>query len=636
MRPRQLPRSLPIVVACAWLVCAPAIAQDLDLRSAVIAADDARVTSEADRETISRALADPDAGVRVMAVRAIGRTRRAEFMDRAIAALADPSIDVRREAAFAIAHIGTGTRDALGRATTSLLDSLAREQDPLVTAAIAEEVGRLPVENVDALDRVARALRARVPGAPPVVLGVARAAEALARRAARESMTSEPLSALLDSLFETASERTDALAVRVRRLTVTARTADRAIRDADAQVRRLAVALLALRGVPLEAALGWLADPSPLVRHAVVTKLGPWHPTVAERALSDRHINVRLAAIDLLGEQGAYRHPLPAVADGAWHEHAHALVAAARTDAAVATPLITQAASSPVWQVRMYAARAAGHARVRAVLERLVADAHANVRHAALVGWKQAQLDGLTAVATRCLDTDDGQLALEAAQALRGAATSPAVVDALRAALRRFSTDGRDTSRDPREELAARVRELDPQADATLRTIGPAIAAPRLRVPTWQDVLSLEQHQVVLRLNGQRTLTIRLYPRNAPTAVARFVSQVRAGEWNGRTFHRVEPGFVIQGGSPMANEYAGAAAYTRDEFSAMSNVRGTVGISTRGPDTGDGQIFVNLVDNHRLDFGFTIIGAVAARDTLLDDLLEGEIIEAAEVVAVAR
>ena len=74
---------------------------------------------------------------------------------------------------------------------------------------------------------------------------------------------------------------------------------------------------------------------------------------------------------------------------------------------------------------------------------------------------------------------------------------------------------------------------------------------------------------------GNRTMVLRLYAEQAPTAVARFVAQVRAGDWNGRTFHRVEPGFVVQGGSPAANEYAGAAAFARDEFSSLSHVRGT-------------------------------------------------------------
>ncbi len=134
---------------------------------------------------------------------------------------------------------------------------------------------------------------------------------------------------------------------------------------------------------------------------------------------------------------------------------------------------------------------------------------------------------------------------------------------------------------------------------------------------------------VTLTFSGNRTLTFRLYAELAPTAVARFVAQVNGGEWNGRTFHRVEPGFVVQGGSPAANEYAGAADFARDEFSSLSHVRGTIGISTRGPDTGDGQIFINLVDNARLDFAYTVLGSLTGDSGLIDDIVEGEVIEMA-------
>jgi cyclophilin family peptidyl-prolyl cis-trans isomerase len=60
--------------------------------------------------------------------------------------------------------------------------------------------------------------------------------------------------------------------------------------------------------------------------------------------------------------------------------------------------------------------------------------------------------------------------------------------------------------------------------------------------------------------------------------------------------------------------------------------RGTVGISTRGHDTGDGQIFVNLVDNVRLDHTYTIVGSVVEGMEAVDGVLEGAVIERAEVV----
>ena len=76
------------------------------------------------------------------------------------------------------------------------------------------------------------------------------------------------------------------------------------------------------------------------------------------------------------------------------------------------------------------------------------------------------------------------------------------------------------------------------------------------------------------------------------------------------------PNFVIQGGSPGANEYDGRRACTCGTRSAAwRNRRGTVGLSTRGRDTGDAQFFINLVDNPRLDFDYTVFGQVDAGST---------------------
>jgi cyclophilin family peptidyl-prolyl cis-trans isomerase len=63
----------------------------------------------------------------------------------------------------------------------------------------------------------------------------------------------------------------------------------------------------------------------------------------------------------------------------------------------------------------------------------------------------------------------------------------------------------------------------------------------------------------------------------------------------------------------------------RDEITTAHHRRGTVGLSTRGRDTGDMQFFVNLVDNPRLDFEYTVFGTVLDEDLpVLDSILEGE------------
>src|SRR5260221_10337728 len=94
----------------------------------------------------------------------------------------------------------------------------------------------------------------------------------------------------------------------------------------------------------------------------------------------------------------------------------------------------------------------------------------------------------------------------------------------------------------------------------------------------------------------------------APITVDRFLTLATKDHYyDGLTVHRVVPNFVVQGGGPGANEYAGHKDYMRDEISAFSaNVRGSVGLSTRGRNTADSQFFVNLVDNPRLDHDYTV------------------------------
>jgi cyclophilin family peptidyl-prolyl cis-trans isomerase len=105
--------------------------------------------------------------------------------------------------------------------------------------------------------------------------------------------------------------------------------------------------------------------------------------------------------------------------------------------------------------------------------------------------------------------------------------------------------------------------------------------------------------------------------------VARFAQLARAGYYDGLTFHRVVPNFVIQGLSPGANEYMGAPRYMRDEAGIVPHLRGAVGISTRGRDTGDGQIFIDLIDLPRLDHDYTVFARVTSGMEVADRILEG-------------
>jgi cyclophilin family peptidyl-prolyl cis-trans isomerase len=123
---------------------------------------------------------------------------------------------------------------------------------------------------------------------------------------------------------------------------------------------------------------------------------------------------------------------------------------------------------------------------------------------------------------------------------------------------------------------------------------------------------------------------LRLFPMDAPTNAWRFARLARAGWFDGLTFHRIAPFFVVQGGSPHANEYEGDGPFTRDEV-GLENRRGTLGVSTRGRDTGDGQLYFNTVDNVRLDHDYTVFAEVVRGMDVVDRMQEGARIRRVEV-----
>jgi cyclophilin family peptidyl-prolyl cis-trans isomerase len=156
------------------------------------------------------------------------------------------------------------------------------------------------------------------------------------------------------------------------------------------------------------------------------------------------------------------------------------------------------------------------------------------------------------------------------------------------------------------------------------------VPLPREPLPTPAELAQLSRTTVALHMRGDGPIVLRLMSDLAPRNAWRFVRLAREGYFDGLTFHRWEPNFVVQGGSPGANEYAGDGPYTRDEVGA-SHWRGTVGLSTRGRDTGDGQFFINLVDNVRLDHDYTVFATVSEGMDVVDRLLEGAVIERVEV-----
>jgi cyclophilin family peptidyl-prolyl cis-trans isomerase/HEAT repeat protein len=469
--------------------------------------------------------------------------------------------------------------------------------------------------------------------------------------------------------------------------------------DADPQVRRQVVALVAgaaaldepARMRIVNAALG---DPSFHVRVEGVRAFVRRRPLACGpliAATRDSNAHVALTAIDALSGAcepagtAAERlsqlvRALPRAAApragtrGSWHYGAHAIVALARVAPDSARAALPRLVAHPVWQVRMYAANAAGGLSDVATLRLLAADRADNVRDAAvnalfaLVRPATANSARVPIERTAAIDSifmaqlarPDHQLVLDAARALEGAAKSTRLEDALFMALSRLTAERRETSRDPRMEILERIETLSSSAHTVhvtpfLEDYDPAIAeraarvlrawgapvperSPRRLAPipvSISDVARLRDARVrvtMARESGGGIFELRLFAEEAPATVNRFVTAARSGYYNGLTFHRMATNFVIQGGSPGANEYVGADKFMRDELGLRSHERGTLGISTRGRDTGDAQIFVNLIDNWRLDHDYTVFAEVVRGMQVVDAVIEGDVIARIEVL----
>jgi cyclophilin family peptidyl-prolyl cis-trans isomerase/HEAT repeat protein len=661
------------------------------LRERIIAAEDARNATDVAIAPILDGLRSPDPSVAGLAARALGRFERPSFVPRLLPLLNHQRADVRREAANALGQSlaripragDNATPPEATVVTRAVLDRLATDDDPSARGTMAETLGRLPFPSEQAAREVEAALRGLMQTLHPDVLtGAVKGADAWVRfNQARYPPGAEMLERLraVAVLPLHRLEPSYAFIRRIAWLAVnSARAADVALikqgySDPDLQVRRLSLLALVNAVATDEerrSILGpALKDPAFQVRydavrvHSRLLQSGDCAPIVA--ALDDASVHVQLAAIDALAR------PCPATAGVApilvklteqlpstsgsdripWHRPAHALVSLAAVDTTATASRMPLFASHPVWQVRAYAARAAAVLRDTATLENLARDSNDNVRNDALLGLRQVAGHAADAFFVEALARPDYQVILTAAQALEGAPDRSAVVPALLRAFARLTLERRETSRDPRVALLVRLREVGSSAEAAalrpcLADFDPVVAAecattlqawtgmPQIAQPVSLRTQSIDDRlpnraRFVMSAGGAFDVT--LFPGDTPATISRFAQLARRGYYNGLTFHRVVPNFVIQGGSPGANEYAGDGPFMRDELALRSHTRGTVGLSTRGRDTGDAQFFVNLLDNTRLDHEFTVFGEVTTGMDAVDAVLEGDTIARIEL-----
>ena len=132
---------------------------------------------------------------------------------------------------------------------------------------------------------------------------------------------------------------------------------------------------------------------------------------------------------------------------------------------------------------------------------------------------------------------------------------------------------------------------------------------------------------VVIEMENGAKIELELYPEVAPITVKNFESLVSKGFYDGLTFHRVIPGFMIQGGDPLGNGMGGADENIKGEFRAngvnntLKHTRGVISMARAfDPNSASSQFFIMHADAPHLDGQYAAFGKVVSGIDAVDEI----------------
>lgn len=121
------------------------------------------------------------------------------------------------------------------------------------------------------------------------------------------------------------------------------------------------------------------------------------------------------------------------------------------------------------------------------------------------------------------------------------------------------------------------------------------------------------KHYSATMVTSKGTIALSLDAAAAPITVNNFVFLARNGFYDGLKFHRVVPGFVIQGGDPEGTGEGGPGYTIPDEKSNLPHIDGALAMAkTSAPNSAGSQFYITLGEQHSLDAGYTVFGQVTA------------------------
>jgi peptidyl-prolyl cis-trans isomerase A (cyclophilin A) len=180
------------------------------------------------------------------------------------------------------------------------------------------------------------------------------------------------------------------------------------------------------------------------------------------------------------------------------------------------------------------------------------------------------------------------------------------------------------TAAAPETKVPAAVKEQAPvvtesKAPAPQTPAAPAVAPVKAGNP------------IVIMKTSKGQIKVELYPDKAPITVANFLTYVKNGHYNGTIFHRVIPGFMIQGGgmTPNMAQKPTLAPIKNEAANGLKNDRGTIAMArTNAPNSATCQFFINVVDNAMLNYagpgnaGYAVFGKVTEGMDVADAIVK--------------
>lgn len=144
-----------------------------------------------------------------------------------------------------------------------------------------------------------------------------------------------------------------------------------------------------------------------------------------------------------------------------------------------------------------------------------------------------------------------------------------------------------------------------------------------------EDILKMAENPIVtFEMENGKVFRAELYPDVAPNTVNNFISLVKSGFYNGVIFHRVIPGFMVQGGDPKGVGVGGPGYSIRGEFTNnkfkndLKHERGVLSMArTSDPNSAGSQFFVMVADSPHLDGDYAAFGKVTEGIEVVDEIV---------------